>query len=150
MLSLYFSLLLPRPAPANPSPSPFARDAFVRVEGVGAGRRSLVLAEQERVVHLLLTGRDTVLDCTAVRRRPALLEGLLQEVEAAEESGVWPAGVDWAELSIDLGWYGRRGRKAVRDGARDWETADPTQSSELAQELADRHWSSSPVSGTNT
>ena len=58
MLSLYFSLLLPRPAPANPSQSPFARDAFVRVEGVGAGRRSLVLAEQERVVHLLLTGRD--------------------------------------------------------------------------------------------
>ena len=66
----------------------------------------MVLAEEERLVHLLLTEHDDILECSAQKRIQHLLDHLMAEVASFEDTGVMPPNVTYAEQTVDVGWYG--------------------------------------------
>ena len=90
-----------------------------------------MLAEAERVVQAVVGASGTILDCVAGRRKYDMLDSLSQEVgslaarwrrhsllrqiDAFEESGVLPPGVELLELETDVGWYGRHCRRTLRN-----------------------------------
>ena len=65
-----------------------------------------MLAEEERLVHLLLTEDDEILECSAQKRVQHLLDHLMAEVASLEDTGVMPPNVTNAEQKVDVGWYG--------------------------------------------
>ena len=75
----------------------------------------MIVAETERLVHVLLDKDDTIIECNALRRKYHLLNQITEEVESFEESGVFPENVEFIETTTDVGWYGRKCRKALRD-----------------------------------
>ena len=77
--------------------------------------QKLLVAETERLVHVLLDEEDTIIECSALRRKYHLLEQITEEIEAFEESGIFPENIEFVEMKTDIGWYGRRCRKTLRD-----------------------------------
>ena len=77
--------------------------------------QKLLVAETERLVHVLLDEEDTIIECSALRRKYHLLEQITEEIEAFEESGIFPENIEFVEMKTDIGWDGRRCRKTMRD-----------------------------------
>jgi len=158
MLTNLFSLLIllvpllcqENVARANPGPKDtrFQNDAFIRIETEN-GRRRLIVAETERLVHILFDEDETILECSALRRKYHLLEQISEEVEQFEESGVFPENVEFLEMKTDVGWYGRRGRKTVRDQLRAGEFGYSELKPDVLKEIEHRNWVENIIEGTN-
>jgi len=142
--------LLADEATAEPGPksSRWQRDAFVRIHNDGEWK-NVVLAEQDRLVHIVLNSGNMIVDCQAGRRKYDVLENLMAEVEAYEETGEFPSDVEFVELQTDVGWYGRQCRKRLRDQLRCIELGESLLSEKQEEELQDRQWISRGLQGTN-
>jgi len=132
----------------GPKSSRWQREAFVRIHDEGEWK-NVVLAEQERLVHVVLNAGSMIVDCQAGRRKYEVLENLMAEVEAFEETGEFPFDVDFVELETDVGWYGRQCRKKIRDQVRSIELGESLLSEGQQEELRDRLWISKGLQGTN-
>jgi len=132
----------------GPKSTRWQREAFVRIQDDG-DFKNVVLAEQGRLVHIVVNSGGMIVDCQAGRRKYDILENLMTEVEAFEESGEFPSEVEFVELQTDVGWYGRQCRKSVRDQLRSIELGDSLLSSKEQEELKDRHWIFKGLQGTN-
>ena len=65
--------------------------------------QSIIVAEEERLVHFLMEAGDIV-ECGALKRIQHQLDHLMAEVARFEETGVMPPGVTWSEVKVDVGW----------------------------------------------
>jgi len=148
--SLFHSQLLADEDTVEPGPksSRWQRDAFVRIHDDGEWK-NVVLAEQDRLVHIVLGSGNMIVDCQAGRRKYDVLENLMAEVEAYEETGEFPSDVEFVELQTDVGWYGRQCRKRLRDQLRSIELGESLLSEKQQEELQDRQWISKGLQGTN-
>jgi len=131
----------------GPKSSRWQREAFVRIHDEGEWK-NVVLAEQDRLVHVVLDSGSMIVDCQAGRRKYEVLENLMAEVEAYEETGEFPSDVEFVELETDVGWYGRQCRKKIRDQLRSIELGESLLSDEQQEELRDRLWISKGLQGT--
>jgi len=145
---LTFSLFLTVESIFLPSQSRFGKEAFIRIETFSNHRRSIIIAEEERLVHFLFQD-DDIVECTAAKRISHLLEHLMAEVERFEETGVMPENVTYVENNVDVGWYGRYCRKFMRDQLRDAQYGESKLDESRLQELLDNSWIEKGVPGTN-
>jgi len=95
----------------------------------------LVLAEQERIVQMVLSEEGTILDCVALRRKYHILDNLLAEVDDMEETGEFAADVEFLELETDVGWYGRQCRRIQRN-----QLGESTLPDTVLEDLQDLDW----------
>ena len=70
---------------------------------ITVGYQSIIVAEEERLVHFLMEAGEIV-ECTALKRIQHQLDHLMAEVARFEETGVMPPGVTWSEVKVDVGW----------------------------------------------
>jgi len=133
----------------GPGDSRFETDAFIRIESLNDGRRRLVVAEEERLLHILMDEDDTMLECSALRRKHHLLDQITEEIVQFEESGVFPEDVEFIEMKTDVGWYGRKCRKTMRDQLRAAEFGYSELKDDLLKEVTDRNWVDKRIEGTN-
>jgi len=149
-IAAFNSELLADEATDEPGPksSRWQREAFVRIHDDGQWK-NVVLAEQDRLVHIVLNSGGVIVDCQAGRRKYDVLDNLMAEVEAFEETGEFPSEVEFVELQTDVGWYGRQCRKRIRDQLRSIELGESLLSYKQQEELKDRHWIFKGLQGTN-
>jgi len=122
----------------------FPSDAYVRVEQVGT-RRLVTLTDMERIVSLLMDGKDIV-DCLALRRKQWALDSITGEAEDIEQTGKIPDGLEIHDERLDVGWYGRQCRKQLRDVTRAEQLGHAHQG--LAKELVERQQLEKGLDGT--
>jgi len=148
-MSTFYTQSLPEEIMDEPGPKStrWQRDAFVRIQDDG-DFKNVVLAEQDRLIHIVFSS-GLIVDCYAARRKYEILENLMAEVEAYEESGEFPPDVEFVELETDVGWYGRHARKILRDQLRSIQLDESELSKKQEEELKDRLWISKDISGTN-
>jgi len=132
-----------------PTNSRFGKEAFVRIESFPDKRRSVVVAEEERLVHFLFDENDNIIECSASKRIQYLLDHLMAEVARFEETSVMPDNVIYAEPTVDVGWYGRYCRRWMRDQLRDVELGESEIEESRLQQLVDTSWIEKGVPGTN-
>jgi len=131
----------------GPTSTRWQKDTFVRIQPEGKNK-GVVVAEQERVVQVVVGPSGTILDCVAGRRKYHLLEALMAEVEAFEESGEFPMDVEFVEVETDVGWYGRQCRRSLRNELRDGELGESLLAAEELEELRGRAWVQGRIPGT--
>ena len=116
-------------------------------------------------MHLLMDESDMMLECSALRRKHHLLDQISEEIEQFEESGVFPENVEFIEMKTDVGWYGRKCRKTMRDQVdykigiriienkafklRAAEFGYSDLKEDLLKEVTDRNWVDKRIEGTN-
>ena len=123
LLMTLFSLIATAYSIFLPTDSRWAKETLIRIEKLSENRQvndldnidpdefisetvdyqSIIVAEEERLVHFLMEAGDIV-ECGALKRIQHQLDHLMAEVARFEETGVMPPGVTWSEVKVDVGW----------------------------------------------
>ena len=123
LLMTLFSLIATGYSIFLPTDSRWGKETLIRIEKLSDNRQvndldnidpdefisetvdyqSIIVAEEERLVHFLMEAGDIV-ECGALKRIQHQLDHLMAEVARFEETGVMPPGVTWSEVKVDVGW----------------------------------------------